>query len=106
VEGVTGRACFNAKPVRVSHGIVFRGEEKRLNASQRIVSTLCAQNMKQDCLRLSCSLQLNCLVESEDTAELTIIDNVYETDSEPSKVISLFKKNNGKGTNRTDVEAN
>jgi hypothetical protein len=45
-------------------------------------------------------------VESEDTAELTIIDNVYETDSEPSKVISLFKKNNGKGTNLTDVEAN
>jgi len=35
---------------------------------------------------------LNCLVESEDTAELTIIDNVYETDSEPSKVISLLNK--------------
>jgi hypothetical protein len=69
-------ACFNAKQVRISHAIVFRGEEKPLNTSKRIVSTLCALNMKQDSRNLSRSLQLNCLVESEDTAELTIIDNV------------------------------
>jgi hypothetical protein len=49
MEGTTGRACFNAKPVRISHAVVFRGEEKPLNASQRIVSTLCALNTKQDC---------------------------------------------------------
>ena len=50
--------CFNAKPVRISHAIVFRGEETPLNVSQRIVSTLYALNMKHDCRRLSCSRQL------------------------------------------------
>jgi hypothetical protein len=105
VEGKTGRDCFNAKPVTISHAFVFRGEEKPLNASQRTVSTLCALNMKQDFRRLSCSLQLNCLVESKDTAKLTIIDNVYETDPEPSKVISLLNKSNCKGTDFTDFEA-
>jgi hypothetical protein len=45
-------------------------------------------------------------VESEDTAELTVIDNVYETESEPSKVISLLNKSNAKGKNSTDFEAN
>jgi len=60
--------------------------------------------MKQDCRRLSCSLQLNCLVESEGTAELTVIDSVYETESEPRKVISLINKSNGRDTYRTDLE--